>query len=192
MNCKHDTSAEGCNKPNLPPRFREKAFRRYETAIAAAIQAYPKTFEVNPSTFGLSAVTVAQRLRDAKKSYLDNNWVSTMIDRKTFERCHDDLIVRETMDGMVKIGPSKEATLLEVQHHNLAEQFGIGPQMPTSSILDMTDCDASEIDFLCLLASKRALAVKVKVSIDASLVDVLYDQYDINLDRQEDGNYILT
>lgn len=176
----------------LPPRFREKAFRRYEDDLLRALECYPDSILIDPKAYDLSAVTVAQRFRDAKKSLLENNW-QTKIPRKRFEACQEDLIVRETMDGMVKVGPSKEATLLEVQHNALAEQFGIS-KAPSllREVLDMTDQGMNEIRFLCLLASKRALAVKVKISIDESSVEFLYDQYDINLERQEDGLYILT
>lgn len=177
----------------LPPRFREKAFRRYEEAIAAAVRAYPQTIEVNPQAFDLSPVTVAQRLRDAKKSYFDNDWDSSSINRKRFEAVHDDLIVRETMSGMVKVGPSKEATVFEIQRDKLADNFAVIEDLGRfNQVLDMTDQGAPEIRFLCILASKRALAVKIKVSLDESLVESLYDSYDINLERQEDGFYILT
>jgi hypothetical protein len=174
------------DQTNLPPRFREKAFRRYETDLYLAVRNYPETGIIDPATKGLSPVTVAQRLRDAKTSYLQHDWKPTRIDRQRFLQVHEDLIVRETMDGMVKIGPCKEA---EESSNTSPPSFD---EPRERRIVDMTDCSIDEIRTMARLAHERALAVRIRVSIDNATVESLYDQWDIGLERLSDGLYILT
>lgn len=170
----------------LPPRFREKSFRRYEDDLLRALKAYPNSILIAPKDYDLSAVTVAQRFRDAKKSLLDNKW-ETKIPRDLFERLQDDLIVRETMNGMVKVGPIKE---VEVGH----DTFIVGGKFETFSTPSSKPFDATHIPIapLIWLAHNNLLKCPLIVKIDDSKVDELYNSYDINLDRQEDGFYILT
>lgn len=61
---------------NLPPRFRESAFRRYEPYIAQAVKDFP-----GPTKFvmtNLSSVTFSNRLRDAITSLMANSWTTTV------------------------------------------------------------------------------------------------------------------
>lgn len=171
---------------SLPPRFSERAFRRYESVLKSAVDNHPNEVVVDPAQFGLSLATVEQRLRDAKRSFIDNKWVST-IDRDKFLRLQDadDLQVRSETDGKIHIGrpPMKEMTL--------TAELIAGPSRNVA-VLDFKGLMLNSIQTLCALASERALARPIRLAITSAEADVLFESYDISLAPQPDGTYILT
>lgn len=71
--------------PSLPYPQSEACFRKYEHAIAQAVDKYPMVvclsdkFEIPDAH-----TTFIARFRDAEKSYLTYNWVCDFIDREKF------------------------------------------------------------------------------------------------------------
>lgn len=88
----------------LPPRFTEASFRRYEGAISTVIASWPKaiTFDTMP----LRPVTFACRLRDAMRSLSEHSWM-TDIDLVRFQMLYPFIVVREA-DGKVVVGGREE------------------------------------------------------------------------------------
>jgi hypothetical protein len=88
---------------NLPHRFREASFRRYEHAIDTVVTLWPKVIVINPAPLALE--TYAARFRDSCRSLLDNQW-ETCIDMSRFFIIADDIVVSLTANpGSVTIGP---------------------------------------------------------------------------------------
>lgn len=170
----------------LPPRFRSSAFRRYEAVLKQAIDLFPTEIEIDPAKFGLSTCTVEQRLRDAKTSQMEHKWNST-IDRLKFVQLADSLQV-VSRNGKVYIGPKQakkqtvEQVLGEAQHNSRLLKEPLAFDMPM----------ANSYEVVCLLAANRALCRPLKLVIADSLADSLYSSFDINLEKQPDGSYILT
>ncbi len=83
--------------PKLPARFTERAFRGYENVINEVVKNWPSATKFNTT---LSLETFSHRLRDAIRSYRDNNWDS-YIDRLMFMNIVDRISVRTTNQGDV-------------------------------------------------------------------------------------------
>ena len=63
----------------IPPRFAEAAFRRYEPYITHAMHVLPSEFDIHcREVLGLSPETVSARLRDAMRSLKMYNWQTTI------------------------------------------------------------------------------------------------------------------
>lgn len=179
----------------LPPRFRSSAFRRYEAVLKQAVDNHPNEIEVDHTKFGLSLCTVEQRLRDAKTSYYKHNWSST-IDHDLFVRYYNqkDLEVR-TRDGKIWIG--RPVILIDSplgRFHLVKGSTGSGPLDCTIHSNDTRGLctEINAISLLCWLAEQRALARPVKLTLLDSTADNLFNSFDINLEKQPDGSYILT
>jgi len=59
-----------------PLRFRESAFRRYESILKKVVASFPNSIKFRPVE--LATETVACRLRDAVASFLRNRWESEL------------------------------------------------------------------------------------------------------------------
>ena len=167
----------------LPQRFSEKAFRRYEHVIAQIARDFPKAVHVNPSAFGLAGETVRARLRDAITSYAEHIWQSIVIDRPSFERISpSDLVVSLRPKGSVVVGT--RASIRET-----ADVF-ICP--PATDSFDMSELTSREnLSFLCYLAHNQLLRRPVLLSIEEQQTKTLMEMYDIVLEHQSSGHYLL-
>lgn len=87
---------------NIPQRFSEAAFRRYEPTIVIVMTNWPlvQTFDPAP----LSAETFANRLRDSMRSLMDYGW-KTDINTGRFIELRAEISVRIRNDGRVIVGP---------------------------------------------------------------------------------------
>ena len=74
------------NQNDLPPRFRESAFRRYEPYIRHAVEVLPSPFQINPTDLGLAATTVQARLKDAIHSLYHYRWAPTSVNMAKFDK----------------------------------------------------------------------------------------------------------
>ena len=172
----------------LPQRFRESSFRDYERTIAVAMNSSPVAFKVDPKLAGKAQVTFACRLRDAMKSYKDNNWHS-ILDRENFLLMYESkrLIVSERTDGSILIG-STSAIEQFATSSNGAKVSAVA-EVKDAEILVLTSTDQKNL--LMLLSSRRLLAPRLRVfGITDSEAEQFQLDYDIALEKITDG-YIL-
>jgi len=159
---------------NLPNRFTESAFRRYEAIIANIIDSYPAPVTINPKDIRLSCETVSARLRDAITSYRAHRWESTVVD----DRIDNMLIsVRVLPNGLVVAsGPGGVNAVNTTQPTKTAE----------------INLNETPIKVLCLLAASRLLTRPVKVfPLLADDANVLEGLFDVSLTKCGDATYIL-
>lgn len=173
----------------LPHRFKEDQFKRYEVYINHAIEAYPHAIKCEPKLFNVSKTTFIARLRDAMKSYNDNKWESA-INRVKFLEAYPKIQVSERTDGTILIG-SKEAIKAWMQLDNVTEKLFHETSDTTLPLTDLS-CPTNHKEFLMFLSHKRLLLPRLKL---IGLLDgeaELYQQtYDISLDKNPDGSYTL-
>ena len=72
---------------DLPSRFSEAQFRRWETTIATAVSIAPARLTLYPRP-DLSQETVSCRLRDAIRSLHENKWTTDKIELSEFEKLY--------------------------------------------------------------------------------------------------------
>lgn len=180
----------------LPPRFRSSAFRRYEAVLKQAVDNHPNEIEVDPTKFGLSLCTVEQRLRDAKRSYLDHHW-NSKIDWDKFNTIYHQLIV-SIRRGKIFIGQPPQAEYgdsptgtVTADRHNKTHKTPLDCTIHSNDTRGLCT-EINAISLLCWLAEQRALARPVKLTLLDSTADNLFNSFDINLEKQPDGSYILT
>lgn len=172
--------------PQLPYRFREEQFRRYEPFIADAIAKYPGPIIINPGLLGLNTVTFACRFRDACQSYLKHNWPSRLINREEFLLNFPNIGVAESHSlGTVRIGERKllrSGQLMPIVPHVSNATLGVNPQHLTIT----TD---EQFELICRLASMRLLTSEVTISGPAVTLENknIYDQqYDVSIEFTAD------
>lgn len=168
------------NSDSLPHRLRESTFRRYEPTLKTAVDKFPLVVRVDPSSYGLSASTVACRLRDAKFSLLKYHWETTLNVAK-FRNIADQFAVHQREDGMVELGPLQRVcpTLIEPV------------EVMSESALDMTETGLVEQLLMFTLAHERALGRPILLSMSEEARVQALAQYDIAL-TPFNGNFILT
>jgi hypothetical protein len=172
----------------LPQRFRESSFRDYERTIAAAMSTSPIAFKVDPRLLGKAQVTFACRLRDAMKSYKDNNWPS-ILDHEKFLIMYESkrLMVSERTDGSILIG-SQSAIDQFATSSNGVKTPAI-PEAKNSEILIVQTIDEKKL--LMILSSRRLLAPRLRVfGLNDPEVEQFQLDYDVALEKTPDG-YIL-
>jgi len=172
----------------LPQRFRESSFRDYERTIAAAMNVSPVAFKVDPRLLGKAQVTFACRLRDAMKSYKDNNWPS-ILDHEKFLIMYESkkLIVSERTDGSILIG-SLSAIDQFATSSNGVKNPPIA-EVKDAPILVLTSTDQKNL--LMLLSSRRLLAPRMRIfGLSDAEVEQFQLDYDVALEKTSDG-YIL-
>ena len=172
----------------LPQRFRESSFRDYERTIAAAMNVSPVAFKVDPRLLGKAQVTFACRLRDAMKSYKDNNW-SSILDHEKFLIMYESkkLIVSERTDGSILIG-----SLSAIDQFTTSSNGVKNPpiaEVKDAPILVLTSTDQKNL--LMLLSSRRLLAPRMRIfGLSDAEVEQFQLDYDVALEKTSDG-YIL-
>lgn len=99
---------------DIPPRFTEASFRRYEPFIHSAIAILPSALEIDPrGSLGLSPETVSARLRDAMRSLHTYRW-TTSVDMVKFNEYYQALEVARK-DNLV-IVRLKEKRVVQTPH----------------------------------------------------------------------------
>ena len=170
----------------LPHRFRESSFRRYEPFIARAIEAWPNAIKADPSLFNIAQVTFACRCRDAITSLSNNKW-DTTVDMSKFEK--STLVVSERVDGTVLIG-SKQGIANFAGMVKTMEITNPVPETTSERIFTLTTKEQKAL--LMELSSRRLLSPRLFVQ---GLTDQEVEQYqvewDVALDKHDDKTYIL-
>lgn len=171
---------------NLPHRFTEKSFRRYEGVIKRAVESYPQTITIDP--FPLSGTTYSARLRDAKVSLKQNRWPST-VNMERFLAVYEDLQVSDRGSSVV-IGSSE---LIKVADKPLS---AAGREMAGESryTFDFGNdpMDVREIEAFVILLAARRLQGPIRVRPIAGIVMTRYQStYDISIEELPDGSYTI-
>lgn len=166
---------------SLPSRFNERTFRFYEPCIAKIVAQYPMVSVFNPRNYDRSLSTFSNRLRDAMTSLAENNW-TTSINLSRFKEIYHSLRVATRKNGTVAVGTD-----------TALRNDGITVMPETNEPLDVEYlADRSPFSLLCLLAHERALNRPIRIQctdVDAKTAET---NYDVLLEKQEDGTYILT
>jgi hypothetical protein len=173
---------------DIPHRFRETSFRDYEPFIASIVQAYPNAVKAIPKLFNKAQVTFSCRLRDAIKSYKDNHW-SSYIDRVRFDSIVDSIVVSERNDGSVLSG-SKEG---------IERYLNIGTEVPRSFPLQSEQDESFVIDvskpskvLIAELSQAHKLSPRLLIQgLTSEEVDELESNYDIGINKNENGSFTL-
>lgn len=170
---------------DLPYRFREAAFKRYEGVIASVVAAYPACVDFKPrEEFGLSPTTFSCRLRDAMRSAIDNKWPTSRFDLMRLMQIHDDIQVAERND-VVKVGSKeqvREAAPLQVD----VEAY----KAATSSPIELLN-DAEKV-FLCRLIIKGVLATPLIVhGLTEIDTECLQQTFDLAIIPNKDGSHTI-
>lgn len=170
--------------PQIPQRFREEQFRRYEKYIYNAIEAYPQAIKCDPHLFDVATATFVGRLRDAIISYHDNHWQST-INRAKFISCWGQIQVIQRRDGTILVGP-RAAT------KGWIDQDKVGEVVVPDEMLDTLHLTPELKPFIMKLSHARMLQPRIKVSgLTDEDVDLFQKQYDIAIDKNLDGTYTI-
>ena len=173
----------------LPHRFRETAFRKYEHIISSAVDAFPATITIDPAIVSVTGVTFACRCRDAMTSLKEHHW-STHIDMDKFLDIASRIVVSERTDGKIIIG-SREgiaATLNVTSTGNTVAT--ISPIQPSEKTFTLSTPEQKEL--VMLLAHERLIAPRLFLTgiTDAEALD-FQQRYDISLDKHSSNVYIL-
>lgn len=175
---------------NLPARFSEQYFRRYEPYIAKIVSTWPR-----PIDFQIvgSVTTFACRLRDAMKSLSEHKWTTTTIDMDVFNEIHPTakdkkFVVQEHPNGIVRVC---DCNLLLSKD---SVKVSVNNEQPKSSNppVELMDLDQNEMSLICRLAHMRLLNCSIYLSMDEPLANVLLNRFDILLEKQSEGKYLLT
>jgi hypothetical protein len=187
----------------LPYRLSEKAFREYEDAIAQIVAAFPIAVKVEHRS--KAPTTYSARLRDAIKSLDKYNWVTGKVNMLIFKSIRKGIVVRHTAKG-VYAGSSegmefldeiegcstslanRPSTDLSLDPNEIAKDVVV----PIEPFL-LEDTDLHHIKATVFLASKGLLNRPIRISsIDDEQREYFEENFDVRLDKQPDGSYLLS
>ena len=168
----------------LPHRYRQDQFRRYETYINHAVEAHPQAVKCDPKLFNIKQITFVARLRDAMRSLWDNQW-NTTINNTKFREIYESIQVTERTDGTILIG-TKEAIKGWIQQDKIPELTAAD----SNEILTLKDPQTKEL--IMWLSHKRLLAPRLKVIglTDDEVVE-FQNNFDVSIDKNPDGSWLL-
>lgn len=170
----------------LPHRYRETQFRRYELYIHHAVEAYPQAIKCDPKLFNVANETFRARLGDAIKSLYDNQWKTT-IDVAKFRAVYASLQVSMRVDGTILVG-TREA----IQQWSKQDTIPTIEAAPTNNLTKPIIVTSATSEFLMQLSHNRLLSPRLKViGLTSADVEFYQQKYDIALDENTDGTYTL-
>ncbi len=175
----------------LPPRYRESAFQFYEEIIADIVKDYPQPKTYNPAKFRLSGVTFSCRLRDAMRSHRQNHWPSMKVSWDKFMQAYDTKIVVSEVGGLVYVGDRETVKWRNPKTplNPNADADVVAPKPPYRLVAIFPNYQSFVP--LCELAHARMLVAPIIVNVQAAWAQVALESYDIDLELQNDGTYLL-
>lgn len=174
---------------NIPHRFREDQFRRYEKEIIAAVINWPIPVLCNAGA--LSQVTYTNRLRDAKTSWLTYEWTSDLMQVPEAKDKVRQLIVAER-DGKILFGTKEavEAATKPIEIHGNAK-----PETALSTLaFKVPTLDALKA-IACLLHHRLLegpIELTLTPAVDAQSVLTLPEAYDVAIDPCGGDRFMIT
>lgn len=167
------------NLTNLPLRFSEASFRRYERHIHAIVINFPRPVSFRPESASLE--TFSCRLRDAITSHITYKWPSS-IDPVELSTIRGKIVVQQR-EGMVVVGPRKttDAPVEEVK-----ADAGVPGTFPFT----VENPSLVELHAFATLLGNRRISGPVKL-INASTADIgeVLKAYDVQV--VEEGDYLV-
>lgn len=175
---------------SLPARFSEPYFRRYEQTIAQIVDAWPQPVDFQIAG---SVTTFACRLRDAMKSLTENKWPTTMVNMDVFNEIHPSpkdkkFVVQELPNGIVRVCDSN----LLISKDSIKVAVNNSTSKPSNPPVELLDLNLFQIKTVCLLAHHRLLNTSILVSLADEEATDLNNSFDILLEKQSEGKYLLT
>lgn len=168
---------------HLPYRFRERAFRTYESAIAAVTKAYPGVITFNPKlNYNQTTETFSCRFRDAMRSFAEHAWHSTTIDHARFLTICDSISVSTFYTGgLIRIGDKDELKRPALDVLNMPSRINL--PIDSDVILKLNLCEsANELDLICRLAALRLLSNELKCTGFTEQDKTYYEnKYDVSI-----------
>lgn len=177
----------------IPYRLTEKCFHKYEDVIASAVHYFPDISWFNHISYGLppSLETVTARMRDAMTSLAKYNWATTKVDMVKFRECWNHLIVTQH-NGLLLCGslPNVRAAKSEPESKVLSTKEGFSPS--NAEWLDLRDVtDPVAMVGIFTLAVYQAINRPVLLTLAPDAVTKIESKFDIALQPQPDGSYLL-
>jgi len=174
---------------DLPHRFRQDSFRKYEPFIRSAVDAWPNMVKADPAQYNVAQVTFACRLRDAKRSLYEHHW-PTDVDIEKFNKIGFlNIEVSERIDGSVLVG-SHEAIVKYAEATTSMPVATLVPEHSSEHIFTLTTKEQKEL--LMELSARRLLAPRMFVmGLTSDEVDFYQKNYDVALDKHDERTWIL-
>lgn len=201
-------------KSSLPSRLRESSFRTYERHIHSAVVAFPNVV-IFMQKDDSSLITFASRLRDAMASLVMYRWTSDKIDMDRFDELYPKIKVSHVVHDRVVVG-SIEAIKQYYKDNNIKnlppsqfESFTPSPALKVSASTPLSSSVSPEVipthvplsqdvhdkgvelKLLAGLAALRLLSQPVVLEIDVEQAQWLEDNYDVVLNKQDDGKHTM-
>lgn len=140
---------------DLPPRFTETSFRRWEQIIKTIVDIAPSRLTLNPR-FDLSQETVSCRLRDAMRSLHENKW-ATVIDMPKFDSLYPTIQV------------AREGDLVVIQHK-------VPTKMPVIvKEITIAACSSTVIDSAMILREQKIIPPVFFTALTQEQLDRLHN-----------------
>lgn len=159
----------------IPQRFTEAAFRRYEGIIAQAVAVLPSRYHFEPRSLGLSLETATARLRDAMRSLHIYRW-TTGVNMTAFDRYWPSLLVRQ------------EPPYITIDLRRHGEPL---PARETPSASLEVSCPNEEVvRGLAILLAQRILPSAVLTGVTREFVERIVIDMDIAI-IEKDGKVVL-
>lgn len=171
----------------LPHRFRESSFREYEPFINSIIERWPEVYRIHPSHYKKAQTTLACRLRDAMRSLSTNRWTASL-DIDKFNEVYPLIVVSERTDGSILCG-TKEGIALFTHGEHIPSSREIPLNVDSSILVNLSE--PSKV-VLAKLSAVRKIAPRLRITGVSDLeVSELQQNYDIAIDKNDDGSYTL-
>lgn len=167
----------------MRPGLTEKSFRLYEPHLLRIQKSWPNLVSFDLSNSTLSRATFLARIRDAKASFLEFKWTSELavdkMEKVSFVEAGTDRVLG---------GPDLQQTLKKAKESIPAETAIVRTNNQTADLSD-TMLDPTTLAYL---ASKRLLTQPIQVALSEKQVTLLETNFDVSLEKCENGTYILT
>lgn len=165
---------------NVPHRFSEKQFRRYEPHIATVVRNWPGITRFKPTC---SIETFSCRFRDAIRGLFIYRYI-TLINYDELLSIRGALTVAQKGDCVV-IGPK-----LVVAAYSPTSNAEVPTNSEAPTLL--TNPPRPVLEAFCLLLSGKYITTPLIVTnVDATILLEMQDRYDVVATEQPDGSTII-
>jgi hypothetical protein len=172
----------------LPHRFREEQFRRFESLITNVVKSFPVLITIIPrSIYNMSPETFRSRFKDSLRSLKEFRWPTT-VPMEKFDNIVDNIMVRAPLTGVIVHIGDKNTTLDPKPTYDYVK-----PVTASAVGLTFTNPTPQEVFTLVKLAEGGQLVAPQRlVGVQEMLLQTYYDAHDISYEKQEDGSFLLS
>jgi len=169
---------------NLPWRFRESSFRKYEQSIASIVKSWPLPVVFHPTS---SPETFSCRLRDAIKSLREHQWPTTILMSQFFAIC-DEIVVGVRGDTVIA-GPESVFNT-----RNQLDLFGPVEQSRFTFVNQLEATNFPMLEWLAKGFHERFLVEPIEIVVSQldplrlpKIIVELQEHYDVAIEREGDS-----